>query len=396
MTIDKAYELHEDPLQYQYQLQAKQVQKVLDSHGRPATVVGGSVSQRSTSLNLQSHVTGGLQRLRDLHGTLKKALGVENIRLLNDSGELQLQVIRPFEPAVPLLDLLRLIPEVPPASAVLGLTEDGSPILHTFSAQALPHILISGEEDAGKTILLRTIAASLVMTSNEAQIQLMAINPISGDRQRYHAQESALRPLNYLPHMLTDVAVRQTEIMELLFFLVREMNFRMEHDFAFPRIVVLIDQAATLMEHGGRTIVDSLQRLAQQGADAGIHLVLSTRRPDASVIYPHLSNLLQSRYIGRQNIMRTTENETHPTNIEATTLLGKGDFLTADSGCNVRFQAAYIGDSDLHLSLSRRYLRQPILLAQPQNKPLKMGQVSQMSHEQTQQFSFVDGLISAG
>ena len=48
------------------------------------------------------------------------------------------------------------------------------------------------------------------MTSNQAQVQLLAINPVSSDRLRQEAQDSAIRPLNYLPHMLTDVAVRQT------------------------------------------------------------------------------------------------------------------------------------------------------------------------------------------
>ena len=396
MTVKQAQELHEERLQYQLQLQASQVQKVFGRHGLPATVVGGTVSRSSFHFDLRSHVIGGLQRLRVIKDDLKKALGVESVRLLNNAGDLQLQVIRPFEPAVPLLNLLALLPDVPPATAVLGLTEDGKPMVHTFSAEPRPNVLISGQEDAGKTILLRTIAASLAITSNQAQVQILAINPVSNDQQRNHAQDSTLRPLTYLPHMLTDVAVRQTEITELLLFLVREMKYRMEHTFSIPRIVVLIDQAATVMEHGGRTVIEALQQLAQQGADAGIHLVLSTRRPDAPVFGPHLATNLQARFIGRLDIHKATEEKTQPTEVEATTLLGEGDFLAAGSSRRVRFQAAYIDDYDLHMGLSRLYQKRPILLARPLNNRVKLKQKSKNNPAQAQQFSFVDGLVSAG
>ena len=133
MSVEKAQELHEERLQYQLQLQADQVQKVFRRYGLPTTVVGGTVSRSSFHFDLRSQVIGGIRRLQDLKGELKKALGVESIRFQNNAGDLQLQVIRPFEPAVPLLNLLALLPDVPPATAVLGLTEDGKPMVHTFS-----------------------------------------------------------------------------------------------------------------------------------------------------------------------------------------------------------------------------------------------------------------------
>jgi S-DNA-T family DNA segregation ATPase FtsK/SpoIIIE len=396
MSVEQAQELHEKRLQYQLQLQAGQVQKVFGRYGLPATVVGGTVSRSSFHFDMRSQVFGGIRRLRDLKGELKKALGVEGIRFLNNSGDLQLQVIRPFEPAVPLLNLLALIPDVPPATAILGLTEDGKPMVHTFSAEPKPNVLISGQADAGKTILLRTIAASLAITSNQAQVQILAINPVSSDRQKHHAQDSNLLPLNYLPHMLTDVAVRQTEITELLLFLVREMKYRMEHTFSVPHIVVMIDQAATVMEHGGRTVVEALQQLAIQGSEAGIHLVLSTRRPDASVFGPHLTTNLQARFIGRLDMHKASEEKTRPHEVEATTLLGEGDFLTASNSRRIRFQAAYINDYDLHMCLSRLYQKRPILLARPLNNLVKLKQKSKNNPSQAQQFSFVDEVVSVG
>lgn len=396
MKVKETQELDKERLQYQLQLQAGQVQEVLEHHGLPATVVGETASRGSFRLELRSQVIGGLRHLREIKYELKKMLGVESVRLLNNAGDLQLQVIRPFEPAVPLLNLLALLPDVPPATAVLGLTEDGEPIVHTFSSEPKPNVLISGHEDAGKTILLRTIAASLAITSYQAQVQILAINPVSSDRQRHQTQDSTLRPLIYLPHMLADVAVRQTEITELLLFLVREMKYRLEHTFSVPRIVVLVDQAATVMEHGGQAVVNALQQLAQQGADAGIHLVLSTRRLDASVFSPHLTTNLQARFIGRLDMHKAVEEKIQPNEEEATALLGEGDFIATGNSRSVRFQAAYIDDYDLHMSISRLYQKRTILLARPLNSRVKLKQKSRENPVQSQQISFIDGLVSAG
>jgi hypothetical protein len=54
---------------------------------------------------------------------------------------------------------------------------------------------------------------------------------------------------------------------------------------------------------------------------------------------------------------------------QAEYLLGNGDFVAIVHDSAVRFQAAYIGDYDFHLSLERLHRgRPPALLAQPASK----------------------------
>jgi S-DNA-T family DNA segregation ATPase FtsK/SpoIIIE len=396
MTVEHAPQLDDERLQYQLQLQAEQVQKLLSQSGMPVSVTAGTASGRSFRYTLHSHVANGLQRLRGLKDDLKQALGVESLRLFNESGEWQLQILRPFEPAVPLLDLLAITPYLPPATAVLGLTASGKPMVHTFSTEPKPHVLITGHEEAGKTTLLRTIAASLALTSKQGQIQLLAINPLSANRQRQQAHDAALQPLSYLPHMLTDVATRQSEITELLLFLVREMNHRIEHEFVYPRMVILIDQAATVMEHGGRTVKQAIQTLAQRGAQSGFHLVLSTRRPDAESFGPHLMTNLQARFTGQLNLEKATDGQSAAAEVEATTLLGEGDFLAVNDERNLRFQAAYIDNYDLHMSLAKIYRQRPILLAQPLDQRVKLEQKTKNNLAKEQQFAFLDDLVPRG
>lgn len=415
MTVEQMSQFQDERRQYQLQLQADQVQKVMGKHGAQATVNDMKAEGRILQFDLREQVTSGLQHLRGLGSDLKAALGVESVRFLNEEGGLQLQVLRPFEPAVALLDLLALTGEVPPATAVLGLTAAGQPMLHTFSNAVNSHVLISGHAQAGKTTLLRTVAASLALSSKQAQVQILGVLPVSSNRERHLTQENALRPLNYLPHMLSDIVTRQTEITELLLFLAREMSYRAEHEFSTPRIVVLIDQAATVMERGGRTVRQAIHSLAQRGAESGIHLVLSTRRPEADVFGTNLKTSIPARFVGRLEMERATENDVTSLDIEATTLLGEGDFLAASGPRGTRFQAAYISDYDLHYSLAQLYRERPILLAQPLDRRVKLGQKlasaktsrnqskkdsarrqKKTALEEEDQFSFLDELIPLG
>ena len=396
MEVEQAKNLHDDRIQNQLQLQAVQVQKVLGHHRIPATVVGGTISKQSISFDLRSQVNGGLRRLRELKDELKKTLHIEGLQLHSEEGQLQLQVMRPFEPAVPLLDLLAQIPALSPCTAVLGLAEDGRPMLYRFTTDPKPNVLIAGDENAGKTILLRSIAASLALTNRQASVQLVAINPIAGDRQRHETHYASWQSLNYLPHMLADVATRQTEITELLQFLVREMNYRIENSFITPRIVVLMDQAATVMERGGRVVVEEVKRLAQQGAGAGIHLVLGTRRPHSPIFTPQLMTDLQARFFGRINQQKPTFMQVGETRVETNTLLGEGDFLASSGSRITRFQGAYVDDYDLHMGLTHLYRRRRVLLAQPINNRVQLDPIAASSEQESKHFSFVEGLVSVG
>jgi DNA segregation ATPase FtsK/SpoIIIE-like protein len=392
MTVEQTHPLYEE--QPQYQFQTAQSKNVHAGYGQTGAFAADSAASHSLFFNVQSQLNSSLHRFRGAADGFMKTLGVEGIRVLNEDGNFQLQLVRPFEPAVPLLDLLRLLPGLPPITAVLGLAENGTPMTHTFTAEHKPNMLICGQADAGKTFLLRAIVASLAISSKQAEVQMLAINPVSSDRERHEAQEAALRPLSFIPHMLADVAMRQTEITEMVFFLVREMEYRLEHRFTSPRIILLVDQAATVLERGGRTMVESFQSLAQKGPDVGINLVLSTRRPEAAVFDPLLTANLQARFTGRLNLAKATEEEAAASDVEATTLLGEGDFLAAGSSSrSVRFQAAYINDYDLQLRLTRIYRKRPILLAQPLDRREKPKLQSPQSLQFEPQLPYVDGMV---
>ncbi|MDX1413082.1 MAG: FtsK/SpoIIIE domain-containing protein [Candidatus Promineifilaceae bacterium] len=392
MIVEQNPKIQDDRVQYQLQVQASQIQNVLNLNHATTTVTGGIVDDQSITFDLRSSLSSGIAKLSSFKDEFKKALGVEGIRLNRDRGLFQLEVIRPIDAAVPLLDLMAGMSNIPACTAVLGLADDGSAITHTFAADGAPNILIYGDKNSGKTNLLRTIVASLAFTNRQADVQLIAINPTAADSERRQAQNSIWNPLNYVPHLLTDVVTRQTEIAELMQFLVREMEYRDDNGFISPRIIVLIDQAATVLERGGREVNEAVLKIAERGARSGMHIILATRRPQRDRFGPHLMTNLQAHFVGQIYDEKRVYPD-QPASSRANSLLGEGDFLTGGLARPKRFQAAYLNDYDLHMGLSRLYRNRPILLAKPVSTRTRLNP-GNIQTETSQSFAIVEGVVT--
>ncbi len=356
-------ELRQKRLQHQLELQARQIERVLSQHDASARVVGGAVRPRAVQFDVQAGLAQGVERLKELKDELMRALGGAMIHFAPENGRFNLEVTQSNNVPVPLLDLLPLLPEVPPLTVILGLSEDGRPVLLNFGEEEMTHILIAGEEAAGKTSLLRTIALSLAMHNRQSRLQLLVCQHASGSATQ-------LRPLDYLPHMLTGVSSTASESAQLFTFLCNEMDYRREQKVCNPAIIVLVDGIETLLEEAatelaGSNLTGCITRLLQRGAEVGIHLVLATDRPMTQTISGWLKAELPVRLVGKVPEAAISQAVTGVPDAQAEYLLGSGDFVAASPAGVLRFQAAYLSDYDLHLILEELHRqRPPALLAQ--------------------------------
>jgi S-DNA-T family DNA segregation ATPase FtsK/SpoIIIE len=356
--LQQRRELQEARLRYRLQIQSRQIERVMGSHNLPVHVSGGRVEPRKIRFDVQAHLDGAWDRFRELTSDLQRALGVPNIVVSRQNGRLQVEVARPPEVPVALLDVMTMVPELAQETAVLGLSEDGQPVLLNLNGTGVTHILLSGGEGAGKTSLLRTIAISLAAHNRQSNLQQIVIAPKSA--------YSDLEPLSYLPHMAARICYELHEAAAILNWLAADMENRLLAEETRPTMVVLVDEIVALMELGGAPIIEPLTLLLQRGAHAGIHLVLSTDRPDSPLLDSHLKANLPVRISGRVKDAAAASAAIPGQHNEAASLLGRGDFLIAYNGMVSYFQGAYIEDYDLHLTLTnlqRSFDR--ILLAQP-------------------------------
>ncbi len=268
---------------YRFDLEAHQIDAVLDHHQVAGSVTSGTVRRRTVEFDVQAPLSTGLERMRGLKDHVMTALGVRDVAFSKQDGHWRLQVERRYEPPVPLASLLAGLPEIQPCTAAIGLSDTGQPVLLNFGPDAVSHVLVAGETGAGKTTLLRSLAAGLALSNRQGDVQLLLINGAS-DNGHVREVPATWRPLAYLPHLMTDLVAGPDVGAEVLRFLVGEMAYRRNQRVRWPRIVVLIDNAVALLEAAGPEVTDDVLRLLQHGCNSGIHLVLATSQPQSAVL----------------------------------------------------------------------------------------------------------------
>ena len=114
-----------------------------------------------------------------------------------------------------------------------------------------------------------------------------------------------------------------------------------------PRIVVVIDELADLMETCKKDMEAKIRAIAQKARAAGIHLVLATQRPSVDIITGTIKANLPSRIALK--VMNFNDSQTILSEAGAEKLLGNGDMLYKNSSmpeCE-RYQGAWISDREI-------------------------------------------------
>lgn len=231
--------------------------------------------------------------------------------------------------------------------------------------EKMPHVLIAGATNSGKSICVHSMIVSLLYRAKPDEIKFLLVDPKRVELTLYEG----------IPHLYDpkvpcdDVSVVKDAqgAVKSLQALVKVMEKRMkifeiakvkniesynawaaEHneEKAFY-IVVIIDEMADLMLQTKAAIEDSIQRLAQMGRALGIHLVLCTQRPSTNVITGVIKANLPSR-IALQVTSKIDSRVVLDAN-GADTLLGKGDmlYLGISDPKPKRIQGAYISEEEI-------------------------------------------------
>lgn len=353
-------DMRERRLRHQLEIQALQIERLLSKHDVQGRVAGGSVQPQAIRFDLQMGLTQGWGRLRGLKDDLVRVLGGSGVHLGQENGRISVEIDRQEDIPVPLLDLLPLLETLPPLTAVLGLAEDERPVLLNLVEEDMTHILLAGDEGAGKTTLLRTLALSLALHNRQSQLQMLICRPAKAARG-----DELLEPLNYLPHMLASVVKTPPEIEQVVTFLLEEMAYRQKQYIRRPAIVVMVDQIVQVLEESGGKLQQPMTRLLRRGPEAGLHLILTTSRPRDEKLVSWLKSDFPVRIVGQIGEPEKAYAAAGMPDSQAEYLLGQGDFLAVGNGEMMRFQAAFIGDYDLHMTLDDLHrMRPPALLAQ--------------------------------
>jgi len=232
----------------------------------------------------------------------------------------------------------------------------------------MPHLLIAGATGAGKSSLVNSFIASLLMRATPDDVRLVLIDP----------KRVELSHFADVPHLLSPVIVHPKRAAEALQWIVREMEQRyemlatvgardidgyeqglldgtlrippgLEHRYEhMPFIVVVIDELADLMMIAPRDVEDAICRIAQMARAVGIHLVVATQRPSVDVV----TGLIKANIPSRVALMTSSQADSRVVldMNGAEKLVGHGDMLFAPSSLSkpVRLQAAWVTQREVH------------------------------------------------
>jgi len=320
--------------------QADQIEMVLAAHKAPARVWGGQLTPRTIQFHLAPAATTKLARLEALTEEVALALGAPSARLTRTNGTLSLEVPRSDARFVSLIELdarlrndealrraLRLA-----GTAILGIDSAGVPLLVRLASPDVAHCLIAGTTGSGKTELARTLVASLVMHQKPRDVQLALFDP----------KAHGLAPFARAPHLLFPIVGDPDETLDRTSWLVTEMERRDQLQIERPRIVIVMDELADLLQTCGNELEAHLTRLVQRGRSAGLSVVACTQKPSASVVGGLVKANFPVRMVGRVTSAVEALVAAGIGGTDAEKLAGRGDFLLIAGGQVIRFQAAQI------------------------------------------------------
>ncbi|MFN2274091.1 MAG: FtsK/SpoIIIE domain-containing protein [Anaerolineales bacterium] len=248
--------------------QADEIESALTRLALPARVDGGVIRERHVRYHLTPAIGTQPLELAELADDVAREIGVNDLRVLREAGELAIEVPLEHAAGLRLLPLIQTLPRLRPLSALVGMSTRGSPLVLELDRAASWHVLIQAPAGAGKSELLRTLAMSLALSSRPARVGFLALD-LSGRE---------LSCLASLPHLLADVASDGAYAVELLSGVVDEMDRRAQTGIAQPHLVLFVDDLDGLRDRLGAALERLLASIFDEGPHSGVHLITAARR----------------------------------------------------------------------------------------------------------------------
>jgi DNA segregation ATPase FtsK/SpoIIIE, S-DNA-T family len=249
-----------------------------------------------------------------------------------------------------------------PLLVAVGRSISGKPVVKSITK--MPHLLIAGTTGSGKSVTIHTLITSLLYKHGPDELRFIFVDPKRVELTLY----------NKIPHLLTPVITDPKRAVLALKWAATEMSRRYdiferlsvqniasyneklaknmlpldddEEAEKLPYIVIIIDELADIMQAYPRELEAAIVRLAQMSRAVGIHLILSTQRPEVSIITGLIKANIPSRIALR--VPTQIDSRTILDQPGAEKLLGQGDMLAlVDSNQPERLQSAFISEQEV-------------------------------------------------
>lgn len=191
------------------------------------------------------------------------------------------------------------------------------------------HLLIAGSTGSGKSVLINTLIYTALFRS-PAEVRFVLIDPKRVELVDYSELPHTLKYASEPPEIITALNASVAE-MESRY---KRMQTARQKKSTEPEIYIIIDEFADLMTTQKRATLPQLQRLAQLGRAANIHLIVATQRPTRDIINGQIKVNIDSRIALRCPTPQDSRNIIDRKGAETLPRYGFGYYLTPN-GCDL-------------------------------------------------------------
>nr|MBE6545237.1 TIR domain-containing protein [Oscillospiraceae bacterium] len=323
---------------------ARILNRILHDLKLRALVYEVSVGPRVTtySINPDSSLRPVLLEKFKADIALSLSLSPQNIRLITPmigAQKIAVEIVNSSQTVVRLDELMEeaglrermSIEERADTSICLGRTPEGDAMFVDLAR--LPHLLIGGIPATGKTTLLHSIIVSVITRVPAEKIKFILVDLKSIEFSVYDDMPHLLVPViknaddaaKALRWLCDEMERRYVEFAKLKVRNVDDYNAKAAETDIMPKLVLIIDDYTDLLYNHKSEIERSTTRLSAKSRAAGIHLILSTQRPENSTTNGILKANIATRMAFKTN--NDIESRTIIDTAGAPLLLSFGDAL---------------------------------------------------------------------
>jgi S-DNA-T family DNA segregation ATPase FtsK/SpoIIIE len=372
---------------------AAALEKLLGEFNVNARVVAADTGPVVTMFELELAAGVKVSQISALSNDMARALGVGAVRVvapLPGKHTIGIEVPKSEKEKVRLKDLMQLAGSKPARMKLpLFLGKDSSGEALVSDLTNMPHLLIAGTTGSGKSVCINGIIAGILLTKRPDEIKLILIDPKMVEMTAFNTIPHLMCPIVTETQRAVQILGWATEKMDERYALLAEARVKNITEYnglgaeeiierfnpstaqeeakipkRLPYIVIVIDELADLMMTAAKEIEAYIVRLAQKSRAVGIHIVLATQRPQATVVTGLIKSNMPTR-IGFRVAARLDSRIVLDQN-GAETLLGEGDMLFLKPGTSdlVRAQGTFVDEMEVKRIV--KYLRE---IAEPQFHP---------------------------
>lgn len=220
----------------------------------------------------------------------------------------------------------------------------------------MPHVLVAGSTNSGKSVCLNCIIISLLYRLSPRDLRFLMIDPKRVELTLYDGIPHLDRPVVHDPEDAADLlrgAVREMmcrydRLHALGARNIGSYNAQVDEDERMPYIVVIIDELAELMMLARAEVEASICRIAQLARATGIHLVVATQRPSVNVVTGSIKANIGTRIAFA--VAQQVDSRVILDQVGAERLIGRGDMLYSpiDNSKPERIQGAFVDELQVH------------------------------------------------